>query len=498
MGLKIVGQDPNHGAGGHTACSAEPHLSFLADGKGAPAAQQFRGRASVITLGCAKNQVDSEVMLGVLRKNGFEIVSDLSVADIAVVNTCGFLQSSVKESIDCVLDVAQYKKRGRLRKLIVAGCMVERYKGDLRESMPEVDAIISIDDLLKVGDVATDSVGIHLSTGARPYFLYDETMPRQVTGPGHFAYVKIGEGCNRPCTFCIIPKLRGAMRSRPIDSIVAEVAELARSGVKEVNLVAQDSTSYGTDRKTGEDLKRLLRRLGTETTMPWIRLLYAYPIGIDAELLRTIVDVPAVCNYLDLPLQHASEKVLKGMQRPLGKYSPRSVAELIRSTSPEIALRTTFIVGFPGETEDDIEQLEKLVADGFFSAVGVFTYSPEEGTPSADMPGQVPEKVKEERRKRIMLAQQRVVERRLGAMIGSRVEVLVEGAHEDTDLLLTARSRQQAPDVDGTVIINDIASASDGAQLSQDAVPVGSIGTVEITEVAGYDLVGTWIPNNAA
>ncbi len=492
MSLRIVGQDPNNGGSGHGACSAEPHLSVINDSRSGPAAAQFRGRASVITLGCAKNQVDSEVMLGVLRKNGFEIVSDLSVADVAVVNTCGFLQSSVKESIDCVLDVAQYKKRGRLRKLIVAGCMVERYKGDLRASMPEVDAIISIDDLLKVGDVATDTVGVHLATGARPYFLYDETMPRQVTGPGHFAYVKIAEGCNRPCTFCIIPKLRGAMRSRPIDSIVSEVSDLALAGVKEINLVAQDSTSYGTDRKTGDDLKKLFRRLGTETKMPWIRLLYAYPIGIDAELLRTIVEVPNVCNYLDLPLQHASESVLKNMQRPLGKYSPRSIAELIRATSPEIALRTTFIVGFPGETEDDVAQLEKLVLDGFFSAVGVFTYSPEEGTPSAEMENQVPEKEKEDRRARIMLAQQKVVERRLNGMIGSKIEVLVEGAHEDTDLLLTGRSRQQAPDVDGTVIINDVVQA-DGVELTSDSIPVGSLGTVQVTEVAGYDLVGTWL-----
>jgi ribosomal protein S12 methylthiotransferase len=462
-------------------------------------AEKFRGRASVITLGCAKNQVDSEVMLGVLRKNGFEIVSDLSVADVAVVNTCGFLQSSVKESIDCVLDVAQYKKRGRLRKLIVAGCMVERYKGDLRKSMPEVDAIISIDDLLKVGDVATDTVGVHLNDAARPYFLYDESMPRQVTGPGHFAYVKIAEGCNRPCTFCIIPKLRGAMRSRPIDSIIKEVNDLTLAGVKEVNLVAQDLTSYGTDRKTGEDLKGLLRRLGSETKMPWIRLLYSYPIGIDAELLKTIVSTPNICNYLDLPLQHASESVLKRMQRPIGKYSPRKIAELIRETTPEIALRTTFIVGFPGETEADVAELEKLVSDGFFSAVGVFTYSPEEGTPSADFEGQVPDAEKEERRKRIMLAQQRVVERRLAAMVGKRVEVLVEGVHEDTDLLLTGRTRQQAPDVDGTVIINDLMDQSGAPlELSADAIPVGSLATVEITEVAGYDLVGTLVAPDRA
>lgn len=466
------------------SCSRSPMLNIHRDGSGL-GPEVFMGRAAVITLGCAKNQVDSEVMLGVLRKNGYEIVTDLETADVAVVNTCSFLESAVKESVDSILNVAEYKEKGRLRKLIVAGCLVERYRDDLKKSIPEVDSFISVDDILKVGEAAGAAFGSELAGAARPYFLYDDTMPRYLSTRGHTAYVKVSEGCNRPCTFCIIPKIRGAMRSRSIDSVVREVAALGVQGVKEINLVAQDLTSYGKDHKNG-DLAELLRRLDSDGTVPWVRLLYAYPIGIDARLLDAITESRSVCDYLDLPLQHASERMLKSMQRPVGRYSPRSIVEFIRGHAPQIKLRTTFIVGFPGETEDDVAELEDFIAAGHFSSVGIFTYSPEPGTPAHDMPGQLEGAVKDARRERLMLAQQRVNDDHLQSLVGSTVEVLVEGEHEETDLLLSGRTRFQAPEVDGTVIINDIEGGADSA-----SVKPGTIGLVEITETAGYDLVGT-------
>ena len=446
-------------------------------------AGSFRGRAAMVTLGCAKNQVDSEVMLGVLRNHGYEIVTDLASADVAVVNTCGFLESSVKESIDAVLDAAEYKSTGRLRKLIVAGCMVERYKGDLRQTLPEVDSFLLTGDLLKVGEAADGGVGAALNDAGRPYFLYDDTMPRQLSTQRHTAYVKVAEGCNRPCTFCIIPKIRGAMRSRTIDSVVKEVVDLGAQGVREINLVAQDLTSYGKDLSQGS-LPELLRALDGARAVDWIRLLYAYPIGIDEALLDSIVELPSVCNYLDLPLQHASEDVLRNMKRPLGRYSPRHVAEFIRTRAPQIVMRTTFIVGFPGETEKDVDELEAFIREGHFLNVGIFTYSPEEGTPSHDMKGHLSQQEKDARRERLMLAQQEVAGRSLSGYLGKRLPVLVEGAHEDTDLLLSGRAEFQAPEVDGVVIINDI-------EGEDSSIPIGTIREVEITEVSGYDLVGT-------
>ena len=479
--LSIVG-DGSAGSAGET-CSTDVAFN-VANPSGTVESRDFRGQAAVVTLGCAKNQVDSEVMLGVLRREGFAIVNDLTKADVAVVNTCGFLQSSVKESIDCILNLADYKKSGRLRKLIVAGCLVERYKDDLKKTLPEVDSFISVDDLLKVGEVAQGGVDVTLNKAARPYFLYDESMPRQLSTRPHTAYVKVSEGCNRPCTFCIIPKLRGGMRSRTLESVVDEVKALGAQGIREVNLVAQDLTSYGTDRK-GPGLAALLKALDDTAAVDWIRLLYAYPIGIDEELLATIAERRRLVEYLDLPLQHSAEAVLRPMQRPLGRYSPRSIIEFIRSKQPSIHLRTTFIVGFPGETEQDIQDLESFVREGHFTNVGVFTYSPEEGTPSFEMEGHIPDKEKSERRKRIMLAQQEVNAERLSGLIGKEIEVMVEGTHEDTDLLISGRARFQAPDVDGTVIVNDVSS-------SCEAPVVGEIGMVEVTEIAGYDLIGTW------
>jgi ribosomal protein S12 methylthiotransferase len=482
--LKIIDKD-------NGSCSVKsPELKPI-NAKLHQPATNFRGRAAVVTLGCAKNHVDSEVMLGVLDKHGFEIVSEVENADVAIVNTCGFLESSVKESIDCVLEVARLKKEGRLRKLIVAGCMVERYKGDIRQTLPEVDAFIGVNDLLDVAKVAAnedESIEQILQESARPYFLYDESTPRQHASLPHYAYVKVSEGCDRPCTFCIIPKIRGSMRSRTINSIVSEINNLGRNGVKEVNLVAQDLTSFGKDRSSSE-LTQLLRAIDASKAVDWVRLLYAYPIGVDEDLLRSIVELPSICNYLDMPLQHSSENVLKMMKRPIGRYAAKPIIEFIKKTTPEILLRTTFIVGFPGETEEDIKHLESFVSEGYFSSVGVFTYSREEGTPSYDMLNQVSEEEKQDRRERIMLAQQRVVEKNMADYLNKEIPVLIEGLHPESDDLIVARSYFQAPEVDGNVIINDIQHANQELNLEREVF--GKILTAKITEVSGYDLIGS-------
>lgn len=475
--LNIIGESSS----GDSCCSTGVAMN-VQEHNYALQPQSFQGRAAVITLGCAKNQVDSEVMLGVLKNSGYEIVTDVSTADVAIINTCGFLESAIKESIDCILDVAEYKTSGRLRKLIVAGCLVERYKGDIKAELPEVDEFLAIDDVLKVSDAAQGTLRDTLNTAARPYFLYDDSMPRYLASKRHTAYVKISEGCNRPCTFCIIPKIRGSMRSRTLESVVREVVMLGEQGVREVNMVAQDLTSYGSDLK-GPNLAKLLQALDAKASVDWLRILYAYPIGIDEELLDSIVSLQRVCNYLDLPLQHSSEAVLKEMKRPLGRYSPRKITEFIKSRCPSIHMRTTFIVGFPGETEADIADLEQFISEGHFSSVGVFAYSPEPGTPSHDMAAQIAEEEKQQRRERLMLAQQAVNEKRLQGLVGTTLRVLVEGAHEETELLLTGRAEFQAPDVDGTVIIND-------SDCDLAAVQPGEFVQVEITEVAGYDLVG--------
>jgi ribosomal protein S12 methylthiotransferase len=446
------------------------------------AKNEFRGKASVITLGCAKNQVDSEVMLGVLQNYGYEIVSDVANADVAVVNTCGFLESSVNESIEAILSVSEFKKQGRLRRLIVAGCAVERYRDEMKKTLPEVDEFILTSDLLRVGEAVTSELHENLQAAGRPYFLYDETMPRHLATKRHTAYVKISEGCNRPCTFCIIPKIRGEMRSRSIESIRNEVKELGRQGVREINLVAQDLTHFGFDRKEDGRLITLLEGLDKDKAVDWIRLLYAYPVGTDEALINAIKDLPSIVKYIDIPLQHSSERVLKIMKRPIGKYSPRTIVEMIKKTAPNVQIRTTFIVGFPGETKEDIDDLVSFVSEGHFSNVGVFTYSPEKEAESFSFEGHVAKKEKESRRKRVMAAQQEVAFEANQSYIGQTIPVLIEGPHEETDLLLSGRASFQAPEVDGSVIIND--SEVDTANL------IGEIVPVEITEVSGYDLVG--------
>ena len=472
-GLKIIDEG--------CAPSAQSCVSQV---ESSPSPAAFCGRAAVVTLGCAKNQVDSEVMLGVLREQGYELTSDLSRADVAIVNTCGFLEAATRESIDAILEAASWKKKGRLRKLIVAGCVVERYRDELEKTLPEVDAFMRVDEILDVARLASEEGGHPLKEGARPYFLYDDSMPRVIAPGSVSAYVKISDGCDRPCAFCTIPRIRGAMRSRSAESILREISALGAAGVKEVNLVAQDLTAWGSDRGEKFALEGLLRQIDASRSVPWVRLLYSYPLGINEALLRSLVELPALCEYLDLPLQHSSERILKAMQRPVGRFAARPMVELIRKTAPEVSLRTTFITGYPGEDESDVDDLASLISEGHFSSVGIFTYSQEDGTPSAAQGPQVPQKEKERRRKHLMLTQQEVVQQRLGSCVGTELDVLIEGPHPETPLLWAGRSRFQAPDVDGLILVNDV-------QIPTPELRPGALCRVQITEQAGYDLLGT-------
>lgn len=479
--LEIVGQSGT--------CSQGCHTNSVTEGVDREPTD-FVGNASLITLGCAKNQVDSELMLGALQKRGFRIVHELDNADLIVINTCGFLQSAVEEGIDRILEAAEYKTKGRCRELLVAGCMVERYKSELVEALTEVDRFVSTDEILRIGEPG-DTTEQCFDRARRPYFIYDESMPRIRSGHSSAAYVKIAEGCDRPCSFCIIPKLRGSFRSRSIGSIVSEAQVLIAQGVKELSLVAQDLTAFGRDRQSRRtNISELTQLLGSLDELEgdfWIRLLYAYPIGTDPELINAIASSRHIARYLDIPLQHISQSVLSRMQRPLGQRGTRSLVEMIRNRAPEIALRTTFITGFPGETDQDVELLERFILEGHFCHVGVFCYSQEREALSYSFDEQVDEEVKLERKERLMMAQRQVVERRLVDQIGRREKVLVLGSHSDTDLLLSARAQWQAPETDGEIIINDCEDWLESNDNLGDLI--GRFVEVEHQEALDYDLV---------
>lgn len=460
----------------------------------------YSGNVLLVTLGCAKNLVDSEVMLGALAARGFRPTDCPEEADLIVVNTCAFLQCAVEESIDRVLELAAYKQQGRCRRLVVAGCMVERYREKLHEELPEVDQFLSTDEILDVGQ-ESKTTSLCLDSARRPYFLYDDTMPRIRAAGEATAYVKIAEGCSRPCSFCIIPRLRGEYRSRSVESVQNEVGNLLSKGIREVNLVAQDSTGFGAENsESARESSRLpelllsLGNLGIDPLEYWVRVLYAYPSGITDRLLEAISSSPYVCDYLDLPLQHVSHNVLKDMRRPLGGKGTRQLIAKIREHAPGIALRTTFLVGFPGESEDDIRELEQFVSEGHFTHVGVFTYSHEPEAESYRFLDQVEKDTKEERRSRIIRCQQEVIDRRARDLIGARERVLIEGRHHESDLLLCGRAAWQAPETDGEIIINEIDESllEEGNSFSAERVS-GRFGDVQITEQAGCDLVGRLI-----
>jgi ribosomal protein S12 methylthiotransferase len=437
----------------------------------------------MVSLGCPKNLVDSEVMLGQLRRGGYEIVAEAEQADVVVVNTCAFIDSAKQESVDAILELARRKEGGGLRRLVVTGCLSQRHDEELRREIPEIDATLGPG---QVGEILSAVAGEEtVAEGQPPTWVYDHTSPRVLSTPPYTAYVKISEGCDYTCSFCIIPTLRGRNRSRALEDVVAEVETLAAGGVKEVNLVAQDSTRYGLDLGIRHGLASLLPRLAEIDGIRWIRVMYAYPATMTDPILKAMAAEEKVVNYVDLPLQHASTPVLRRMRRPVAKAGHMPLVERIRATLPGVALRTSFIVGFPGETQSDFERLLEFVELARFDHVGVFKYSDEEGTEAHGFPDRVPQRVKERRRRRLMALQRRISRSRNEERVGERVEVLVEGTHPDTDFLLQGRLATQAPEIDGAVLIND------------GTAPAGTFVTVRVTEAHPYDLVGHIEPAGA-
>src|SRR5713226_4533886 len=451
-------------------------------------------KIGLISLGCPKNLVDSEVMLGLAQQAGHELTQDAALADVLVVNTCAFIDSAKQESIDTILEMAQHKKDGACRRLVVTGCMAERYRDELRKEIPEIDAVLGTGEVPEiVGAIGGGASPLRFlrsgesripnpeSPRARPTYLYDASTPRAFATPRHYAYVKIAEGCDYKCAFCIIPTLRGAYRSRPSDSIVREARMLAARGVKELLLISQDTTFYGVDRQERGALAKLLRQLNAVDGLEWIRLLYLYPTTIDDETLAAMAECEKVCKYIDLPLQHASNPVLKRMKRPGTRQNYDRLLTRIHERVPGVALRTTFIVGFPGEQDADVDELCRFVGDHVFDHLGVFTYSHEEGTPAYQLADDVPAKTKGARRARVMGLQKRLVQTRQRARIGQRARVLVDGPSADHDLVLKARLATQAPDIDASVFLTDCDPSS---------LRAGDFAEVEIVGAREYDLIG--------
>ncbi|MGZ5436927.1 MAG: 30S ribosomal protein S12 methylthiotransferase RimO [Pyrinomonadaceae bacterium] len=444
-------------------------------------------KVGFISLGCPKNLVDSEVMMGQLKQKGFEITADAADADTVVVNTCGFIDSAKKESIEAILEAARLKTEGKATRLVVAGCLVERYRDELKAEMPEVDAFIGtsqINEILSVCDPQTNTRSlpvIPLGNQSATY-LYDESTPRVLATPSHYAYIKIAEGCDRPCAFCFIPQMRGHFRSRRFGSLVAEAHQLAEEGVKELILVAQDSSRYGEDLGKPDALAHLLRELSHTDGIEWVRVMYTYPTHISDGFLDVLAEEPKAVKYLDMPLQHASQNVLKLMKRGGNRASLERLIERVRRRVPGIGVRTTFITGFPGETEEDFGELMTFIKNVEFDRVGVFTYSDEEGTPAYELPNKVEPKIAKRRRDQLMKEQSKIAKRKHNALIGNTFRVMFEGESNESDLLWQGRMETQAPDIDGCVLIND---APEGF------VPVpGQIVDVLIEEAQEYDLVG--------
>ncbi|HWS85678.1 MAG TPA: 30S ribosomal protein S12 methylthiotransferase RimO [Pyrinomonadaceae bacterium] len=444
-------------------------------------------KVGFISLGCPKNLVDSEVMMGRLKQEGYELTSDAAEADTLVVNTCGFIDAAKKESIGAILEAARLKSEGKCQRLVVAGCLVERYRDELRAEMPEVDAFIGTSQINDITTVANPRVNARslpvLPLGNQTAtYLYDESTPRVLATPKHFAYVKIAEGCDRPCAFCFIPQMRGHFRSRRFGSVVAEAEQLAAQGVREIILVAQDSSRYGEDLGERDALAHLMRELCRLEGVEWVRVMYTYPTHISDAFLDVLAEEPKAVKYLDMPLQHASQNVLRLMKRGGNRASLERLIERVRERVPGVAVRTTFITGFPGETEEDFAELLAFIKNVEFDRVGVFTYSDEEGTPAFDLPNKVDAKVARARRAKLMRAQSRISLKKNRARVGQTLRVLFEGESEETELLWQGRTEAQAPEIDGVVLIND----------SPDSVApeTGRFVNVEITEAQQYDLVG--------
>jgi ribosomal protein S12 methylthiotransferase len=437
-------------------------------------------KVGFVSLGCPKNLVDTEVMMGQLVARGHELTPHPDQADVIVVNTCSFIDPAKQESVDTILEMAEFKKTGRARRLIVAGCLVERYRDDIRRNIPDVDAVIGTNEVESIAAVC-EGIGQEAEPFA-PY-LYHDLTPRVLATPRHFAYMKIAEGCDHPCTFCVIPQFRGKFRSRRFESVVAEADKLFSQGVREINLIGQDTTCYGEDLGLKDGLAQLLTRLaGIETAHPkWVRFLYCYPNRVTQKLLDTIAAHDALVKYIDMPLQHASAPVLKRMKRGANGDIFLKLIERIRKTIPGVAIRTSMIAGFPGETEADFDSLCDFVKAVRFDRLGVFSYSDEESSASFHLDGKIDNRTIYHRKRRLMAIQRRISRARNREMIGREVDVLVEGPSKETDLLWEARLSTQAPEIDGVCYINDFGAAPPKP---------GQIRRMRIGEAHDYDLVG--------
>ena len=437
-------------------------------------------KVSLVSLGCPKNLVDAEVMLGYLSRKGFEVTTDERDADIIIVNTCSFIKEAKQESIDTILDLADRKHDARCRLLIVTGCLPQRYQEELARELPEVDIFVGTGDYPRIAEIIAEKGESpeQLRYTGDPNFLYDDELPRLKSSPYYSAYLKIAEGCSNCCSYCVIPALRGSFRSRPLEKLLDEARGLVAGGVKELNLIAQDITAYGKDLPGEVSLEGLIEQLAGLEGLHWIRLLYAYPDGVRDSLITILKKEEKVCKYLDIPLQHVSDPILKRMNRRTSEAEIRELIAKLRTDIPGITLRTSLIVGFPGETEEDFVKLLHFVEETQFDRLGVFCYSREEGTPAAGMPDQVSERVKRERYRRLMRAQARASFKRNRRLIDTVEQVIVEGYSEETELLLKGRSSRQAPDIDGLVYI----TAGDAK--------VGDIVSLRITDSSDYDLIG--------
>jgi ribosomal protein S12 methylthiotransferase len=439
-------------------------------------------KVGFISLGCPKNLVDSEVMMGILAREGYELTRRADEADILVVNTCSFIEPAQKESVDAILEMAEHKKFGAAKRLIVAGCLVERYRDQILEQVPEVDAVVGTGEVERILEAVEGELKV--LPAQPPSFLYHDLTPRIITTPKHQAYIKIAEGCDHPCSFCIIPQLRGAFRSRRFESVVREAENLAAAGAREITLIGQDTTSYGEDLGLRDGLAQLLEKLAGVEELLWVRFLYAYPNRVTQKMLDTLAAYPRLAKYFDMPLQHASRNVLARMKRGSNGDAFLKLLERIRRTIPGVALRTSFIVGFPGETKDDFEELYQFVAAAKIDWMGVFEYSDVDNAASYPLDGKVDADTIEERRVRLMALQRKISRENLRAFKGRKETALVEGPSKDNPLVWEARLEGMAPDIDGKLYLTDIELANGEVAAAGDAVKV------KITKTDAYDLIG--------
>ncbi|MET3288579.1 UNVERIFIED_CONTAM: ribosomal protein S12 methylthiotransferase [Brevibacillus sp. OAP136] len=438
-----------------------------------------REKVAIVTLGCEKNLVDSDMMAHLIDERGYELVDDPNEATVVIVNTCGFIDAAKEESVNKILEMGELKETGKLKSLVVAGCLTQRYKEDILNEIKEVDGIVGTGDFMSITNVIDDSlIGKRTALVGNPIFTYEEVVKRKVKEGTFSAYIKIAEGCDNACTFCSIPMMRGAFRSRTIESIIEEARHLVAQGVVEVSLIAQDSTNYGTDIYDGKlMLPELLRKLSEVEGLEWIRLHYAYPGFFTDELIEEFANNPKVCKYIDMPLQHSEDAILKRMRRPGRQRDIRELVAKIRAQVPDVAVRTSLIVGFPGETEEDFANLQSFVKDIRFDRLGVFTYSKEDDTPASRLPDQIDEETMEKRSNIIMEMQREIASERNGRFVGRELDVLIERYDGRNDVFV-GRSQYDAPEIDGEVFVSGYKGE------------LGKIVKVRITHSYEYDLAG--------